>query len=38
MAAKDVRFGDDARHRMVHGVNILLWQIILADLSVERKC
>ena len=23
MSAKDVRFGDDARHRMVHGVNIL---------------
>jgi len=23
MAAKDVRFSDDARHRMVHGVNVL---------------
>ncbi|RMG38984.1 MAG: chaperonin GroEL, partial [Gammaproteobacteria bacterium] len=23
MAAKDVLFGDDARHRMVHGVNVL---------------
>ncbi len=23
MAAKDVMFGDDARHRMVHGVNVL---------------
>ena len=23
MAAKDVRFGEDARHRMVRGVNIL---------------
>jgi len=23
MSAKDVRFGDDARHRMIHGVNIL---------------
>ncbi|MCC7413395.1 MAG: chaperonin GroEL, partial [Gammaproteobacteria bacterium] len=23
MAAKDVRFGDDARHRMLHGVNLL---------------
>jgi len=23
MAAKEVRFGDDARHRMLHGVNIL---------------
>jgi chaperonin GroEL len=23
MTAKDVKFGDDARHRMVHGVNVL---------------
>ena len=23
MAAKEVRFGEDSRHRMVHGVNIL---------------
>ncbi|GAB4354099.1 MAG: chaperonin GroEL [Gammaproteobacteria bacterium] len=23
MAAKDVKFGDDARHRMLHGVNVL---------------
>ena len=37
MAAKDVVFGSDARHRMVEGVNLLFTPRVEAEMEIGRR-
>lgn len=38
MSAKDVKFGDDARSRMLEGVNILANAVLLNPAAASKEC